>query len=92
MVAAFTPPAWATTVIVTGDAAYGSYENMQMFLQRDTDEAARRWGCVFAITRPWKTAEEKAIKDLVPHVPRISYQRTRVPRLPGAKGCKTFWV
>jgi DDE family transposase len=92
MVRAFTPPAWATTVIVEGDAAYGSQENITMVQQRDIDDAARRWGFVFAIARTWKTVEEKAIKDLVTHLPRKYYQRIRVPRLPGVKGCKTFWV
>jgi hypothetical protein len=92
MVRAFTPPAWATTVIVEGDAAYGSQENITMVQQRDIDDAARRWGFVFAIARPWKTVEEKAIKDLVTHLPRKYSQRIRVPRLPGVKGCKTFWV
>ena len=92
MVLAFTPPAWATTVVVEGDAAYGSQENMKMVQQRDADDAARRWGFVFAMARTWKTVEDKAIKDLVPHLPRKYSQRIRVPRLPGATGCKTFWV
>jgi hypothetical protein len=92
MVTRFVPPAWAKRVIVEGDAAYGSYENMQMVLQRDTDDPTRRWGFVFAIARTWKTVEDKAIKDLVTHLPRKYYQRTRVARLPGAQGCKTFWV
>ncbi len=52
----------------------------------------RRWGFVFAIARTWKPVEDQAIKDLVTHLPRIYYQRIRVPRLPGTKGCKTFWV
>ena len=63
-----------------------------MVLKRDADDSARRWGCVFAIARTWKTVEEKASKDLVTHVPRIYVQRIRVPHLPGTKGCKTFWV
>jgi hypothetical protein len=92
MVGRFVPPSWAKRVIVEGDAAYGSHENIKMVQQRDADAAARRWGFVFAIARTWKTVEDKAIKDLVTHLPRIYYQRTRVPRLPGAKGCKTFWV
>jgi hypothetical protein len=92
MVSHFVPPAWATRVIVAGDAAYGSQENMQMVIQRDADDPARRWGFVFAIARTWKTVEDKAIKDLVTHLPRKYYQRIRVPRLPGATGCKTFWV
>src|SRR5207253_85540 len=92
MVHHFGPPAWAMRVIVEGDAAYGSQENMQMVLKRDAEDPARRWGFVFAIARKWKTVEDKAIKDLVTHLPRKYYQWTLVPRLPGSKGCKTFWV
>ena len=88
----FVPPAWATRGIVVGDAAYGSQENMQMVRKRDADDPARRWGFVFAIARTWKTVEDKAIKDLVTHLPHKYYQRVRVPRLPGMQGCKTFWV
>jgi len=92
MVSHFVPPPWAKRVIVAGDAAYGSQENMQMVRKRDADDPVRRWGFVFAIARTWKTVEDKAIKDLVTYVPRKYYQRIRVPRLPGSKGCKTFWV
>jgi hypothetical protein len=65
---------------------------MKMVIQRDADAPARRWGCVFAIARTWKTVEDRAIKDLVTHLLRNYSQRIRVPRLPGAQGCKTFWV
>jgi DDE family transposase len=92
MVGRFVPPPWAQQVIVEGDAAYGSQDNIKMVMKRDTDDSARRWGFVFAIARTWKTVEDKAIKDLVTHLPRKYYQRARVPRLPGAKGCKTCWV
>jgi Transposase DDE domain len=92
MVSRFVPPAWAKRVIVAGDAAYGSQENRQMVLKRDADDPARRWGFVLAIARTWKTVEEKALKELVTHLPRKYYQRIRVPRLPGSTGCKTFWV
>jgi len=92
MVRPCVPPAWATRVIVEGDAAYGSQANRQMVMPRDADDPSRRWGFVFAIARAWKTVEEKAIKDLVTHLPRKYSQRIRVPRLPGTTGCKTFWV
>jgi len=92
MVRAFTPPTWATTIIVEGDAAYGSQDNIKMVQQRGIDDPPRRWGFVFAIARTWKTVEDKAIKDLVTHLPRKYYQRIRVPRLPGVPGCKTFWM
>jgi hypothetical protein len=92
MVSRFVPPAWAKRVIVAGDAAYGSQDNIKMVMKRDADDPARRWGFVFAIARTWKTVEDKAIKDLVTHLPRKYSQRIRVPRLPGSTGCKTFWV
>jgi hypothetical protein len=92
MVSQFVPPPWATRVIVEGDAAYGSQDNMKMVMQRNADDPARRWGFVFAIARTWKTVEDKAIKDLVTHLPRTYYQRVRVPRLAGTPGYKTFWV
>jgi len=92
MVGRFVPPSWAKRVIVEGDAAYGSQDNIKMVMKRDADDPARQWGFVFAIARTWKTVEDKAIKDLVTHLPRKYYQRARVPRLPGGKGCKTFWV
>jgi hypothetical protein len=91
-VSRFVPPPWATRVIVEGDAAYGSQDNMKMVMQRDADDPARRWGFVFAIARTWKTVEGKAIKDLVTHLPRKYSQRTLVPRLPGTGGRKTCWV
>jgi hypothetical protein len=92
MVSTFTPPAWATTVIVEGAAASGSQANSKRVHQRDADETARRWGVVCAIARTWKTVEAKASKDLVTHVPRTDSQRIRVPRLPGATGGKTVWI
>ena len=63
-----------------------------MVMQRDADDPTRRWGFVFAIARTWKTVEDKAIKDLGTHLPRTYSQRTLVPRLPGTRGRKTFWV
>jgi len=92
MVSHFRPPAWAKAVIVEGDAAYGSQDNMNMVLQRDADDPHCPWGFVFAISRTWKTIEGKAIKDLVMHLPRKYYRRTWVPRIPARNGRKYFWV
>ena len=92
MVTAFTPPAWAKVVMVEGDAAYGSQENMKMVLKRDADDPDRTWGFLFALSRTWKTVEGKAIKDLVTHLPRKHYRRTWVPRIPGSNGRRSFWV
>jgi hypothetical protein len=92
MGSALLPPHWAQLGVVGGDAASGSQAHMPRVPARDRADTARQWGLVFAIARTWKTVEDKALKDLVTHLPRKYYQRIRVPRLPGAKGCKTFWV
>jgi hypothetical protein len=65
---------------------------MRMVQDRDTADQARRWGLVFAITRPWKTVEEKTLKNLVTHLPRQYYQRTQVPRETAGTGRRTFWT
>jgi hypothetical protein len=92
MVSAFVPPRWAKLVVVCGDAAYGSQDNIRMVQARDQADPARRWAFVFAIARTWKTVEDKTIKNLVTHVPHTYYQRTRVPREPGGKSRRTFWT
>lgn len=66
----FVPPVWARTIVVEGDAAYGSQDNMKMVRQRNESDPDRRWGFVFAIARPWKTVDDKARKDLVTHLPK----------------------
>jgi hypothetical protein len=86
------PPAWATRVLVAGDATAGSHEPRPMVRKRETDAPARRRGVVCAMARPGKTVEEKAIPALVTHWPRLYAQRIRGPRLPGTPGGKTFWV
>ena len=40
----FVPPTWVKRIIVEGDAAYGSQENMQMVQQRDAADSTRLWG------------------------------------------------
>jgi hypothetical protein len=44
MLSEFTPPSWATWVIVSGDAADGSKANMKMVKDRDQADGERRWG------------------------------------------------
>ena len=92
MVRAFRPPTWAKVVIVEGDAAYGSKDNMKMVMERDAEDPGRTWGFLFAIPRTWKTVEGQAIKDLVTHLPRQYYRRTWVPRIPVSNGRRSFWV
>ena len=91
MVRSCTPPAWAQAVIVEGDAAYGSPENMPMGRQRDADDPERPWGLLLAMARPWQTAAGQASKDLVTPVPRTYAQRPWGPRMPSANGRQTLW-
>jgi hypothetical protein len=65
---------------------------MDMVKDREKADPARRWGFVFAIARPWKTVEDKSIKNLVTHVSHKYDQCTRVPKEHGRKGRKTFWT
>jgi hypothetical protein len=92
MVKAFVPPLWARTIVVEGDAGYGSQDNMKRVMQRHESDPDRRWGFVFAIPRTWQTVDDKAIKDLVTYLPKKYDQRPWVPGLPGAKRRKTFWI
>jgi len=95
MVEVFAPPAWARRVIVCGDAAYGSKENMRMIRRRDGADSRRRWGFVFAIARTWNIEERgavKKVKDLVTHLPRNRYRKTWIPKLAEKSQRKTFWI
>lgn len=92
MVDLFEPPQWARLVVVQGDAAYGSKENMKAVQQRDRNDPKRHWRFVFGIARTWKTEDGKSLKDLVNHLPHKHYTRTWVPRLAGENRRKTFWI
>jgi hypothetical protein len=92
MLQAFTPPAWATWIIVLGDAAYGSKANINLIKHLEKTDPCRHWAFVFAISRTWKTIEDKAVKDLVTHLPRCHYQRTWVPRITDVNRRKTYWT
>ena len=92
MLQAFTPPAWATWIIVLGDAAYGSKANINLIKQLEKTDCRRHWAFVFAISRTWKTMEDKTVKDLVTHLPRCHYKRTWVPRITDVNRRKTYWT
>jgi hypothetical protein len=92
MLSHFHPPDWAKTVIVVGDAAFASKDNMKLILARDKADSQRRWGFVFAIARTWKMADGKSLRNLVKHTPRSCYRTTWISRLPERKGRKVFWI
>ena len=92
MLKAFKPPSWVQQVIVEGDAAYGAKANIHLVKQLDQLDASRNWHFVFAISRSWKTPENKSVKDLVTHLPRHYYCRTWIPRLSDWRCRKSYWV
>jgi hypothetical protein len=92
MLRPFKPPSWAELVIVEGDAAYGSKANIKLVKQLDKRDRSRHWHFVFAIARTWKTVDDKAVKNLVQHLPRHCYQRTWIPRISTWKQRKVYWV
>ena len=92
MLQAFTPPAWATWIIVLGDAAYGSKANINLIKKLEKTDPCRHWAFVFAISKTWKTMDDKTVKDLVTHLPRHYYQRTWVPRITDPSHRKTYWT
>jgi DDE family transposase len=59
----FRRPTWCQEVVVTADAAYASRANLA------TIQALGYW-YVMALPRTWKSANGKAVKDLVTHLPR----------------------
>jgi hypothetical protein len=92
MLSHFQPPDWAKVVIVLGDAAFASKDNMKLIQARDKADSKRRWGFVFAIARTWKMADGKSLRNLVKHTPNSCYRQTWIPRLPDHQGRKTFWI
>jgi hypothetical protein len=78
-------------MVATLQSAIESF-TMGLVQARDQADTARRWGCVFAIARTWKTVEEKTIKHLVTPVPQTYDQRTRVPREQARHSRKTLWT
>jgi hypothetical protein len=92
MLKEFKPPSWAGQVIVEGDAAYGAKANMHLVKRLDKADASRDWNFVFAITRSWKTIDDKSVRHLVTHLPRHHYKRTWIPRISESQYRRTYWV
>jgi DDE family transposase len=92
MLSAFKPPAWATQVIVEGDAAYSSAANSALVKHLDTTDRSSAWHLVCALASTGKTVEEKTVKNLVQHLPRCHYQRPWIPGLSTWQHRKPSWV
>jgi hypothetical protein len=91
MVRNFVPPHRSRTVIVIGDSAYCSKENIKTVKEKNSSDNRCNWFYVFAVARTWKTEENKSIKNLVTYTPRNLYKRTWIPSVTGQKR-KVFWI
>lgn len=85
-------PFWVKTIIVVGDAAYGSRDNMKAVIEKNKKDKDRDWFFVFAIARTWKSVDDKSIKNMVTHLPRRFYSRTWIPVLSNHSRRKSFWI
>jgi len=85
-------PEWVRTVIVTGDAAYASRENMKTVIEKNKSNSHQKYYFVFAIARTWKTDDKKSIKNLVTYLPCNLYSRTWIPAYSNPNRRKTFWI
>ena len=63
MVARFLPLLWAKRVIVLGNCAFASRENMQSIQRRNKEDKHCQWGFVFGIARTWKQSNDKSLKN-----------------------------
>ncbi len=92
MLKQFNPPEWAHTVIVSGDCAYASKDNMNLILKLDEEDGTHHWYFVFAIAKTWNMANGKQIKNLAKYTPRSCYKQTWIPHLSNSNRRKTFWT
>jgi hypothetical protein len=86
-------PEWAQTVIVLGDCAYGSIDNIQLIQKMDKERHEnRRWFFVFSLAITWKRTNGKSIKNFVTHLPRSLFKRTWIKHTFQQGRRKTFWI
>jgi hypothetical protein len=72
MLQEFRRPVWCQEVVVTADAAYTSRANLALI------QTLGHW-YVMALSRTWKFADGKTVRELVTHLPRAKYTQIRIP-------------
>lgn len=92
MVAEYTPPAWAQKIIVIGDAAYSSKDNITMIKNRNKIDERHEWYFVFALAKSAKCHDGKAVKDLVFHLPKSLYKRHWISPIVKTRKRKSYWT
>ncbi len=83
MLIRFTPPDWATHIIVTADAAFASKENLKLIKRRG-------YFYVMSLARTWKFEDGKSLKNLVQHLPKKFYRKTWIIDNKGNR--RVYWT
>ena len=94
MLKRFSPPTWAKQVIVLGDAAYASTDNMNYIRDRhksDEKEFGIHWYFCFAIAKTVKFDDDKKLKDLCKHLGKGFYCKTFIPGI-NTRHQKCYWT
>jgi len=83
MLKRFKPPAWAKQIIILGDSAYASVDNMKYIKNRAKNELKKNkvsWWFVFAMAKTWKFADGRSLKDLARHTKRKCYEKNFISK------------
>ena len=94
MLKRFIPPIWTKQVIVLGDAAYASTENMKYIRDRnklDEKEFGIHWYYCFALAKTVKFDDGKKLKDLCRHLGKGMYCKTFIPGI-NTRYQKCYWT
>lgn len=94
MLKQFTPPLWAKQVIIMGDTAYASVDNMKYIQNRAKKEWKENkvsWWFVFSMAKTWKFSDGKSLRDLARHIKKECYQKIFVPKT-SSNHKQCFWT
>lgn len=76
-------PAWTKKTIVVADAEFAAKETLQQI--KDQGDFF-----LMAMARTWKFTDDRALRDLVQHLPKYRYKRTWIKRADGKR--RVFWI
>lgn len=93
MLKRFTPPSWAKEVVILGDSAFASKDNMKLISDLGKKYSGRDivLGYIFALAKTWKFEDDKSLSNFTKHLPHSNYRRNSIQGLTG-KRQKSYWV
>lgn len=94
MLKRFVAPHWAKRVIVLGDAAYASTENLQYIIERNKIDWKRfniNWYFCFAMAKTVKFADNSSLKNLSRHLKKGCYRKTFISGI-NTRRQRCYWT